>query len=302
MKALCLGGLGFIGSNLVDELVKRDIGVHVIDNLSAGKWENRNDGAEYTIGSILDKELVFNLVKNVDVVFHLAAVPRVQKSIDDVIGTNAVNIDGTINLLEAIRKINPTCKLIYSSSSSVYGVHESPEMKENMGCRPLSPYALQKYTSEYYCLLYRRLLGLNIVSLRYFNVYGYRQVMDGPYSLVIAKFLAQKKEGKPMTIYGDGEQTRSYTHVSDVVNANIKAMEVNLPPQVEPVFNIGTDIETSVNKIARLIGGEVEHIIPNPRGALEEQRKYADYSKALKYLHWKPLVKIEEGIKLCNQI
>lgn len=291
------GACGFIGSNLVDALIDgNDCGVIGADSLVAGSWEYRNPAAEYRIGDIRDRELMIDLIKDVDIVFHLAALPRVQKSIDDAMGTNDVNIGGTLNILEAIRRVNPVCRIVYSSSSSVYGIQDEPQMTEEMPCNPLSPYALQKFTAEAYCRMYRRLFDLDVVCLRYFNVYGPRQVMDGPYSLVIGRFMQLKREGKLLTIYGDGKQTRAYTHVTDIVRANLLSMAYEQRADVEPVFNIGTNVEVDVNRIAELVGGEVVHIIPNPRGDMEERRKFADFEKARIYLGWEPSVSVEDGV------
>lgn len=321
-KVLVIGGAGFIGSNFCEglELHNQEIfknyisdgtlySITVLDDLSTGTLRNISDTHgevkyDFVYGTMLDKGLIFNFVKDVDCVVLFGAWARVQRSVDDVIGTSTVNIDGVLNVLEAIRQINPKCKLVYSSSSSVYGDQGVPQMVETMSCYPLSPYALQKYTAERYCMMYRKLFGLDIVALRYFNVYGKNQLIDGMYSLVIGKFLKQRGEKRPLTIYGDGEQTRAYTEVRDVVNANVLALKYLQVDKIEPVFNIGTNVETSVNDIAKIICGgdyvegvDVQHIIPNPRGEFEEARKSANYDKALGYLRWEPTISIEDGIK-----
>lgn len=187
---------------------------------------------------------------------------------------------------------------MYSSSSSVYGNQETYIMNEPlMHPSPISPYALQKYIGELYARMFNRLFDMEIISLRYFNVYGPRQSTEGAYALVIGKFILARNEKRSLTIYGDGNQTRDFTHVTDVVEANIKAMTVRkyeLPQYKE--FNIGTGKETSVNEIANLVGGKKEHIIPNPRGEYEELRKCADTSQALTFLDWNARVSIEDGI------
>lgn len=297
MKYLVTGGLGFIGSNLVEYLLEKGHDVIVVDDLSTGKESYKNSKATYYKYSITDINLMTKVTKGVDGIFHLAAWARLRRSIDDPLGTNNVNIAGTLTLLQAAR-INKIKKFVFSSSSSVYGKQKNPIMQESTPTNPLHPYALQKLASEMYCRLFSKLFGIKIVSLRYFNVYGPRQIIEGDYALVIGIFMRQKKENEKMTIYGDGEQTRAYTHVSDVVRANLLAMELPMKKGQSETFNIGTDKETSINEIAKMLGGEVEHIIPNPRGRFEERRKAANYSKALRILGWKPTVTIDEGIRL----
>lgn len=296
MRALVTGGAGFIGSNLVDYLIEQGHDVVVIDDLSSGKRENVNPKAtlyEKDISSPLPKLLSY--FYKVDTVFHLAAWPRVPRSIKDPLGTNRVNVIGTLNVLQACRQLMIK-RLIYSSSSSVYGNQGEAQMNEDMIPSPISPYGLQKLIGEQYATVFARLFDMSITSLRYFNVYGPRQLMEGAYSLVIGKFIDLKRQGKKLTVYGDGTQTRAYTHVSDVVHANYL---VATSPELKGhnIFNVGTDKETSVNQIANLVGGEVKHIIPNPRGDFEEERKSADFLKIKEYYGWEPKVKIEDGIK-----
>lgn len=297
MKFLVTGGLGFIGSNMVDFLVEKGHNVIVVDDLSTGDPRYQNPKAFYVNAHITDLDTMLGISQNCDAIFHFAAWARLQRSINDPLGTNNANIVGTLTLLQAAR-LNNIKKFIYSSSSSVYGNQEDPVMKETMTLGPLHPYALQKWCGEEYCKMFSRLFGIKTVRLRYFNVYGNRQIIQGDYALVIGKFLKAKAEKGKMTIYGDGEQTRAYTHVTDVIKANWAAFELQQEEGNSEVFNIGTDVETSVNTIAELIGGEVEHIIPNPRGDFEERRKCADYSKAKELLGWEPKVTIQEGIKM----
>ncbi len=169
-------------------------------------------------------------------------------------------------------------------------------MQEDMEPNPRSPYALQKLMGEQYAELFARLHRLTVVSLRYFNVYGPGQPSGGAYALVIPRFLRMKAEGQPLTVYGDGNQTRSYTHVSDVVEANVPAATTPLAAGSHTVLNIGTDVETSVNEIAAIIGGPVRHVVPNPRAEFEEARKAADYSKARSVIGWEPKVPFPEDI------
>jgi UDP-glucose 4-epimerase len=295
-KCLVTGGAGFIGSNLADRLIAGGHQVSILDDLSTGKREYLNPKARFYQQDIsLKGDKIEGYFAGVDWVFHLAAWPRVPKSVEDPVGTNRVNVDGTLNVLQACRN-QKVKKVIYSSSSSVYGTQKTYEMKEDMIPNPLSPYALQKLIGDQYCKLFAYLFDMNIVSLRYFNVYGERQPTEGAYCLVMGTFLRQKAEGKPMTINGDGNQMRSYVCVKDVVEANILAATVDLERGWR-CYNIGTNIETSVNQIADMIGGERIHIIPNPRGKFEELRKSANFDKALAELGWKPTISIEEGIK-----
>lgn len=295
MKYLVTGGLGFIGSNLVDRLVEDGHEVIVFDNLSTGKKEYRNPRATYHYYDINNAYMMQELSKGVDTIFHVAAWARVQRSLDDPIGTNKANVDGTLTVLNTAR-INKIKRVVYSSSSSVYGNQDSPEMIETMTPNPLHPYGLQKLFGEMYCNLYSKLFGVETVCLRYFNVYGKRQITEGDYALVIGKFLRQKAEGKRMTIYGDGTQTRAYTHVSDVVRANIMASKIQMGTNFNTTtLNIGTAVETSVNDIVRLLDGVAEYL-KNPRGSFEEQRKSANFSKAKELMGWEPRTTIEEGI------
>ncbi len=297
MKCLVTGGCGFIGSHIADKLIGLNHEVIVLDDLSTGKKENLNPHAQFVQGSILDFDLLMTLTKDVNWLFHLAAWARVQRSVEDPIGTHDVNVNGMLNLLEVARK-NKVNKFIYSSSSSVYGDQPAHIMVEDMPHYPKSPYALQKSIGEQYATMYARLFDMKIASLRYFNVYGNRQITEGAYALVIGKFMRMKKDDQPLTVYGDGEQTRAYTYIDDVVRANILVAQSNISSGHNLTLNIGSSVETSVNDIAHKIGGKVKHIIPNPRGEFEERRKVADYSKAEATIGWKPLVSFEKGMKI----
>ena len=203
---------------------------------------------------------------------------------------------GTLNVLRAAQ-VNGVRRVINSSSSSVYGDQPTHLMCEDMTPNPKSPYALQKLMGEQYANMFAALFGMSVVSLRYFNVYGPGQSSEGQYSLVIPRFLRMRREGSPLTVYGDGEQTRSYTHVSDVVEANLLAASSDLPPGQHVALNIGTAEETSVNEVAAAIGGPVQHIVPNPRRDFEEARKAADCSLARSVIGWEPRVAFADGIK-----
>lgn len=304
MKYLVSGGLGFIGSNFTDFLIEKGHNVIVVDDLSTGDPAYTNPKAIYVNAHITDLDTMKGLSQNCDAIFHFAAWARLQRSINDPLGTNNANVTGTLTLLQAARE-NNIKRFIFSSSSSVYGNQVDPKMREDMELNPLHLYALQKWVGEKYCELYSKLFGIQTVRLRYFNVYGRRQILQGDYALVIGKFLKAKAEGTQATIYGDGEQTRAYTHVSDVVNANWLASQLEMKGGESVTFNVGTDVETSVNRIAELVGLRgiyLEHINPNPRGNFEERRKCADYSKLHEATGWTPKVTIEQGIKMLLEV
>lgn len=290
IKVVVTGGAGFIGSNLVDVLVGRGFAVHVIDNLVNGKKENVNKKAVLHVVDITDLKEVRPIVKGAGYVFHLAALPRVQYSIAHPDTTNATNITGTLNMLIASAEAGVK-RFVYSASSSAYGSQKIFPLRETMTANPLSPYGLQKYVGELYCRLWQQVFGLPTVSLRYFNVYGPRQNDEGAYALVIAKFLKQRAQGEPMTITGDGKQTRDFTSVHDVVRANLLAMKSRKVGRGE-VINIGCGNNQSIRRIAQLIGGPVVHIARR----LEPHDTLADNSLARKLLGWRPQVSIEKGI------
>ena len=296
MRCVVTGGCGFIGSHIVDALVRDGCEVAVLDDLSTGNLEYLNPAAELLEASVADGEVVRSAVEGATWVFHLAALPRVQQSVDDPIGTHAVNVNGTLNVLQAARE-HGVERVVVSSSSSVYGDQETHLMTEDLAPNPLSPYGLHKLIGEQYADLFASLFGMQIVSLRYFNVYGPRQSAEGAYALVIPHFLRLRDEGKPLTVYGDGCQTRDYVHVDDVVRANLNAANSELPAGRAVALNVGSGEETSVNEIAAMVGGEVEHIIPNPRGAFEELRKCADTSRAKSVISWEPGILLAEGIR-----
>ncbi len=296
MKHVVTGGCGFIGSHLVDRLLELGHEVVALDDLSTSDGVYLNPAAALIEGSVTDADLVASATEGADSVFHTAAWARIPRSIDDPIGTHDVNVNGTLNVLQAAR-LNGVRRVVYSSSSSVYGDQPTHVMREDMRPEPKSPYALQKLVGEQYASMFARLFDMQVVSLRYFNVYGPRQATEGAYVLVIPHFLKLRDEGSPLTVYGDGRQTRGYTHVSDVVRANVLAATADLPPSENTVLNIGPNEETSVNDIAEMIGGETEHVFPNPRGEFEELRKSADNSKARAMIGWEPQIPLSEGIK-----
>ena len=296
MRCVVSGGCGFIGSHLVDRLIQLGHDVAVFDDLSTGDASRCNSFADLIIESVTDLAALISATETADIVFHTAAWARVERSVVDPVGTHAVNVTGTLNVLRAAQ-VNGVSRLINSSSSSVYGDQATHLMREDMTPNPKSPYALHKLMGEQYADMFARLFSMSIVSLRYFNVYGPGQPSQGAYSLVIPRFLRMREEGRPLTVYGDGNQTRSYTNVFDVVEANILAATARLPAGEHTVLNIGTDQETSVNDIAAAIGGPVQHIVPNPRREFEEARKAADCSRARSLIGWEPRVAFADGIR-----
>ena len=291
-RIIVTGGAGFIGSHLVDELIKEGHEVIVIDNLSAGKKENINPKAKFYKKDICDFEEIKPLFSGVDYVFHLAAIPKIPFSIKNPIKTSKVNILGTINVFKAASE-NDIKRVIFASSSSVYGNQEKSPFKEDMIPSPISPYSLQKFVGEKFAKLFTNLYDIPIVCLRYFNVYGPRIDFDSDYTLVIGKFLKQKEEKIPLTIYGDGEQTRGFCYVEDVVRANIKAMKSKSIVGGE-VINISSGKTQSINYLAELIGGPVK-FLPIRKGDILHAK--ADISLAKRLLDWGPKVSFGEGFK-----
>ena len=293
MKAAVVGGAGFIGSNLVDALVSRGEDVVVVDNLSTGYRRNLNPAAPlHEIDIATDSERLTSALHGRDVVFLTAAMPRVPRSIEDPVGTHDVNVTGALRVLKAAVDAGVR-RVVYSSSSSVYGEQPTLPLTEDLQPRPLNPYACQKYMSEIYARNFSRIYGLETVCLRYFNVYGPRQVTEGAYRLVISIFMDQRMRGEPMTIHGDGDQTRDFTWVGDVVRANILAAESQRVGRGEPI-NVGAGSEVSIKRVAELIGGPVVHVAP--RG-FDERFKRAGIERARELLGWQPEIQIEEGIR-----
>ena len=293
MKYIVVGGAGFIGSNLVDLLIKEGHEVSVIDNLSTGKEENLNKKAELFIVDISFKDNISKITEimdGADSVFHLAALARVQPSIENPHDFNKANVDGTLNILTAARDAKVR-RVIYSASSSAYGNAQIFPTPEDHPTDPLSPYGLQKLIGEQYCRVFYHCYGLETVSLRYFNVFGERQSLEGAYKLVMGVFAQQRLEGKPLTITGTGEQRRDFTYVGDVVRANLLASQSKSVGKGE-VINIGNGDNRSINQIAKLIGGTTVHI----EKRLEPEQTLADNTKAKDLLGWTPTTTVEQWI------
>tara|TARA_Y100000361_G_C11159496_1_gene346251 strand:- start:488 stop:1390 length:903 start_codon:yes stop_codon:yes gene_type:complete len=281
-KAIVTGGAGFIGSNLVDKLIDKGIEVTIIDNLSTGYKENINPKATFWEIDLLDIKENDLVNKNIDVVFHLAALARVQPSIEDPIAFNKINVEGTVKLLFACHKANVK-RVVYSASSSCYGEATTTPTPETYPTNPLSPYGLQKYIGEQYCKMFSEVYGLDTCSLRYFNVYGERMALEGAYKLVMGIFAKQMLEGKPLTVTNDGNQRRDFTYVGDVANANILAA-LHTEKLNGESFNIGNGKNYSVNEVADMLGGEKVY----GEKRLEPFETLADNSKAKEILGWRP--------------
>lgn len=290
MNIIVTGGAGFIGSNLAERLINDGYSVSIIDNFSTGRRENVNPRAEFFELDIADLNAIKPLFKGKDIVFHVAAIPRICRSIEDPAGTFSSNVTGTLNVLLAARDADVK-RVVYSASSSAYGPQGTLPLAEDMHVKPLNPYALSKYIGEELAKEFTDLYGLDTISLRYFNVYGPKMSWEGEYATVIGKFLRLKSEGKPLTIVGDGRQTRDFTHVSDVVEANILASKLNKGNA--EVVNIGAGSNHSVQEIADLVSANQVYVPPRPG---EVRDTLADIEKAKRILGWEPKVLLKDGI------
>lgn len=296
-KVVVTGGAGFIGSNLVRTLVSEGVSVEVVDNYAGGRLDGREvPGATYHDADILDLSAHPHIFKDADAVFHLAALPKIQDSIDRPIETARINIEGTLAVLEAAR-IGGARKVIFSSSAAVYGDQETMPLNERLEPTPKSPYGLHKHVGEQLCRLWAELYQLPTVSLRYFNVYGPGFDPSGAYALVVGRFIDLRRQGQPLTIAGDGSHTRDYVHVSDVVRANILAAMSEKVGKGE-VINVGSGEETSIKVLAELIGGPTDAVAPR----IETARSVADVSRAKELLGWSAATKLENGIAELKRI
>lgn len=307
MAVAVIGGAGFIGSNLVDELMVQGFEVTVLDNLLDGKLENlarwkKHPKFEFVKGDIRDRDLVRRVCDHKDWVFHLAAMARIQPSITDPHFALENNIMGTVNVLEACR-LGEVKRVIYSASSSVTGdrgaelaIRGEP-VPESTGINLKSPYAVSKYFGEELIDLYNRLYGLSTCSLRYFNAYGPRHQESGSYATVVAIFRKQVREGTPITVVGDGTQRRDFTFVGDVVRANMFAA---MNYEATGTFNIGTGVNYSILEVAEKVApGHPIEFIPARKG--EYQATLADNKRAREILGWKPEVSLKDGLIITDE-
>lgn len=291
MDILVTGGAGFVGAYLVEALIQRGDKVRIIDNLSTGKRENLHPQAEFIEADITNLEQIKPAFRGIEGVFHVAALPRVQASIDNPLNCNASNIDGTLNVIWAAKEAGAK-RIVYSASSSAYGDSKVLPLVETMKPNPISPYALQKYVGEEYMKLAAMFWGLETVSLRYFNVFGPKMATEGAYLTVIAIFNKQKINGQPLTPTGDGEQTRDFTFINDIIRANLLAMSSDKVGQGE-VINIGNSDNRSVNYIASVVGGPVQHVAAR----IEPRNSLADTTKAKELLGWQPQTSFDDGLR-----
>ena len=308
-KVLVTGGAGFIGSHLVDRLLSEGLEVTVIDNLDTGRLENiahHQDREEFHFvkGDIRDFNLVKEIMKDKDAIFHEAALASVILSVENPILTNDINVSGTLNLLKASVD-HHVKRFIFASSAAIYGETPSPQKREDMTPNPTSPYGASKLAAENYVKLFHKVYGLETVSLRYFNVYGPRQRFDiqCAYGGAITIFTNRLLKNMPPIIYGDGEQTRDFIYIQDVVEANILAL--NSKKAAGESFNIGTGKNISVNQVAEILKEimnrkDLKNVHANPRPT-DIRHGYADVSKAKRMLGFHPKVPLKEGlIKLVN--
>lgn len=294
MRSLVTGGAGFIGSHIVDKLLALGHEVVVIDNESS-KCHHQfyyNNQATYHKLSITDFESTKDLYVGVDYVFHCAAEARIQNALTIPLGTVNTNVVGTATVLECAKAAGVK-KIMYSSTSSSYGLKNTPPLEETMSEDCLNIYSLSKVAGENLCKLYAKMFGMKIVSFRYFNVYGPREPVKGPYALVVGKFLKQYLAGESLTIVPDGTQRRDFTHVDDVVNANILAMIVDHNHYGE-IFNVGTGVNHSVLELAAMISDNTTMIKPRVG---EAYITLADNTKIKKVLGWEPTKNIKDYIK-----
>jgi nucleoside-diphosphate-sugar epimerase len=300
-RILVTGGAGFIGSHLVDRLLSNGFEVTVIDNLTAGRLENMDfkdrQNFHFIEGDIRDFDLIKKALEDIDAVFHEAALVSVVSSFSDPLNTHDVNVKGTLNLLKACLD-SDVRRFVFASSAAIYGKTKTPQKRENMIGMPTSPYAVSKLAAESYVKLFYKAYGLETVSLRYFNVYGPRQ-RYGPYSAVIPTFINRVLNDQPPIIHGDGEQTRDFVNVQDVVDANMIALRSK--NAVGQVFNVGTGKATSVNQLAKIVlkilgKTSLEPVHTALRLGDASKGSCADINRARKVLGFNAGVSLEEGM------
>jgi UDP-glucose 4-epimerase len=299
-KVLVTGGAGFIGSNLVRALVERGDAVRVLDNFSTGNRANLAGlDVEVVEGELRSYERVHNAVRAAEVVYHLGALGSVPRSVQDPLTSSAVNVEGTLNVLLAARD-EGIRRVVFSSSSSIYGTRRELPVKEDMAPDPISPYGVAKLAAERYCVSFSRVYhSFETVVLRLFNVFGPRQSPFSQYAAVIPLFLTAVSRGEPVTIEGDGEQSRDFTYVANVVDATIRAADV--PDVNGRIFNVSAGAPATVNELAdtvgRILGKPVERNHAPPRPG-DIRASWADTSEARQLLGYEPRIGLEEGLRL----
>lgn len=303
MKILVTGGAGFIGSHLVDKLLADGHQVVMVDNLATGKREYFAHHEDKSNFNFYEKDITEDLsdvfaLEEPEFVFHLAALPRVQRSIDEPRETHHVNVNGTFNLLQLARHFKVK-RFVFASSSSVYGDQKELPLHEDMKVNPMSPYAVQKYMGEHYCRQFNNIYNLDTVALRFFNVYGPRLDPDGGYACLVPKFIKLFKTNQRPTIHGTGNQTRDFTYIDDVVAAIINAGLNDNQKAVGEVINIGAHRNLSVNEITRTIKKIMDSDLEPIYGPalIEPKDTYANINKAKELLSWEPKVSLDEGLK-----
>jgi nucleoside-diphosphate-sugar epimerase len=300
MRYLVTGGAGFIGSNTVDELVRRGHGVVVLDDLSSGKEDNLAEVRSkitFMKGSITDIEVVQKAMVQADYVIHLAARTSVPRSVKDPVDTNRINVDGTLNVLVAARD-NKVKRVVFAASSSAYGDTPTLPKSEDMQPVPISPYGVTKYVGELYAQTFGRCYGLENVCLRYFNIFGPRQDPDSPYSGVLSRFSMAFLDSTPPVVFGDGEQTRDFTYVDNAVLANILACEA--PSASGRSFNVGTGQAVSLNQVIQMLqkaSGKTLETKYEPSREGDIRDSLADIRLAKEFLGYEPAVLFEEGLE-----
>lgn len=299
-RFLVTGGAGFIGSHIVERLVHDGARVRVVDNLSTGRIERLGQllsAIEFVEGDLANESTANEAVDGMDFVVHQAAIPSVQRSLSDPIATNRSNVVGTLNLLESCRRARVR-RFVYAASSSAYGNTEVLPKQEDMTPNPMSPYALQKYVGERYCKLYYELYGLETISLRYFNVFGPGQDPHSEYSAVIPRFINCLLNDQPITIYGDGEQSRDFTFIENVVEANMLAL--NAAAVGGQMCNVGCGERISLNRLVHLlerqIGRSARVIRVEPKLG-DVRHSLADVGRARALLNYQPKIAVEEGLR-----
>jgi nucleoside-diphosphate-sugar epimerase len=295
---LVTGGAGFIGSHLCEELVRRGERVRVVDSLITGKRQNlaHLPQVEFMEGDLADIDVARRAAHGIEYVLHQAAIPSVPRSVEDPLTSNRANIDASVNILVAARDAKVK-RLVYAGSSSAYGNSEVLPKVETMPTAPLSPYALQKLVAEQYCQMFTTLYGFDTVTIRYFNVFGPRQDPSSPYSGVISLFISALCDGRRPTIYGDGEQTRDFTYVANVVDGVLRACHA--PGASGEVINVATAGRISLNQlfaiVKREVGSSLEPDYSDPRAG-DVRDSQADIGKAQRLLGYTPIVSFEEGL------